>query len=118
MDELLDENNDNVDIKAKVKTNKSKTKRGNKKHKVKYLNIFSSNAAQLKGKLESFKEELKATNAAIFTVQETHYASKGKFQVKNFEIFESIRKKAKGGSAIGVHKALQPFLIQEYCDEF
>ena len=58
------------------------------------------------------------TNAAIFTVQETHYSSKGKLHVENFEIFEAIRKKAKGGSAIGVHKGLQPFLIKEYSDAF
>ena len=50
-------------------------------------------------------------------MQETHYTNKGKLKIKDFEIFEAIRKKAKGGSAIGVHKDLNPFLIQEYSDE-
>ena len=73
---------------------------------------------QLKGKLNSFKSELKLSNAAIFSVQETHYATKGKVQIENFEVFESIRKKVKGGTMIGVHKGLKPFLIQEYSSDF
>ena len=96
----------------------SKTKRGNKKHKASELCIMSTNAAQLKGKFKSFKSELVSSNAAVFTIQETHYATKGKVCIENFEIFEAIRKKEKGGTMIGVHKALKPFLIQEYSNEF
>ena len=40
------------------------------------------------------------------TVQETHYAKKGQIKIENFEVFEAIRKKAKGGIAIGVPKYL------------
>ena len=36
----------------------------------------------------------------------------------NYEIFEAIRKKEKGGTLIGAHKALNPMLIQEYSEEF
>ena len=80
---------------------------------------MSANAAQLKGKLNSFKGELKSSNAAIFTVQETHYATKGKIQIPNFEIFEAIRKKKKdGGTIIGAHLALKPMLIKEYSEDF
>ena len=44
---------------------------------------------------------------------------KGKLKVKDFHIFESIRKnKEKGGSMLGVHVALQPVLVQEYNDIF
>ena len=111
MDELL-ENVHNTQNKQ-VHANNSKNKRGRRKHKAKYINIFSTNAAQLKGKMDSFKSALKETNAAIFTIQETHFAKKGQFQIENFEIFEAIRKKEKGGSAIGVKKALKPYLIQE-----
>ena len=75
--------------------------------------MFSSNAAQLKGKLDSFKSELKETNAAIFTLQEVHFENKGKFKINNFEIFEAIRKKAKDGTA-----NIKRFLIQEYSDDF
>ena len=117
MEELLDEVV-TVESRKSNKTKNTKTKRGNKKKKEKYVNIFSTNAAQLKGKLDSFKNGLNETNAEIFTVQETHYANKGQFQVRNFEIFEAIRKKAKGGTAIGVHKALKPVLISEHSDAF
>ena len=95
------------------KNRKNKVKRGNKKRKDAGLNIMSTNAAQLKGKLNSFKSELKSCNAGVFTVQETHYATKGKLQIENFENFEAIRKKVKGGWMIGVHKGLKPFLIEE-----
>ena len=82
------------------------------------LCIVSANAAQLKGKINSFKSELTKSNAGIFTIQESHYSTKGKVQVENFEVFEAIRKKAKGGTIIGAHKALKPCVIQEYNSEF
>ena len=118
MDGLL--NDKKVDLKYRSKQNykNKKIKRGNKKNLYKYFNIFSSNSAQLEGKLQSFKYEIETTNAAVFTLQETHYAKKGKLRIKDFEVFEAIRNKAKGGSAIGAHKGLKPFLIQEYSDEF
>ena len=43
---------------------------------------------------------------------------KGKVKIENFETFEAIRKKEKGGTIIGVHKALKPVLIEEYSDNF
>ena len=104
---------DSKDIKST-----KRTKRGNKKHKEKFINIFSTNAAQLKGKMNSFKIALKDTNAAIFTLQETHFEHKGRFKIEHFEIFEAIRHKEKGGSAIGANKALKPCLIKEYSDDF
>ena len=49
----------------------------------------------------------------------THFATKGKVEIPNFELFESIRKtKEKGGTIVGVHKALHPILISEYNDPF
>ena len=69
--------------------------------------------------MQSFKSEIKKTNAAIFTLQETHFAKKGKLQIEGFEIFEAIRKKKKdGGTVVGVHKALKPVLIKEYSIDF
>ena len=50
---------------------------------------------------------------------ETHYSRKGRLNLPDFEIFEAIRKgKEKGGTMIGVHKALKPFLITERNDPF
>ena len=55
----------------------------------------------------------------MFTLQETHYATKGKVIIEDFEIFESIRKgKQKGGTMIGAHRALKPILINERNDPF
>ena len=38
--------------------------------------------------------------------------------LENWEIFESIRKKEFGGTMIGVHKGLNPILIEEFCGDF
>ena len=103
---------------SKKKQRKNKVKRGMKNRKETVLCMMSANAAQLKGKLNSFKNELKLSNSAIFTLQECHYATKGKVQIEDFEVFEAIRKKVKGGSMIGVHKALKPVLIEEYSCDF
>ena len=112
MDELL-----NCDANNKNNKKKKKINRGKKK-KESELCIMSANAAQLKGKIISFKSELKKSNAGIFTVQESHFPTKGKLKIEDFEIFEAIRKKAKGGTIIGAHKGLSPCLIQEYENEF
>ena len=89
-------------------------KRGKPKNKVTSLIILSTNAASLKSKLKSFKHELKRSLAGVFTLQETHYATKGKVVIDDFEIFEAIRKgKQKGGTMIGAHRALKPILINE-----
>ena len=54
-----------------------------------------------------------ATKAGLFTIQETHFTSKVKVKIENFETFEAIRKKDKGGTLICVHNALNPVLIEE-----
>ena len=75
--------------KAKVNKNSKKTNRGHKKKKETLLCMMSTNSAQLKGKLNSFKSELKQCDAGIFTLQETHYATKGKVQIFYTEYFYS-----------------------------
>ena len=72
----------------------------------------------MKTKLQSFKSELSSTDASIFTAQETHYKKKGTLKLPEFEIFESIRSKPKGGTIIGIHKALNPMLINVYEKDF
>ena len=58
--------------------------------------------------------------AGIIILQETHFKRKGKLnkQLGDFEIFESIRKKQKGGTLIAAHKSLDPILIEEYSEDF
>ena len=55
--------------------------------------------------------------ATIFTLQETHFSKKGKVQIENMQIYESIRKK-EHGTMLGVHVSHQPVLISEYSDKF
>ena len=101
------------------KATKPKVRRSKRKNSVQYLTMFSNNFAGLKGKMTSFTSELRNFNASIFTGQETHFTSKGRVNIKDFETFESIRKsKEKQGSIIGVHKALKPVLIEEYNEAF
>ena len=63
--------------------------------KEQYLNLLSTNAADLKSKAEDLKNKVRFFDVGIFAVQETHYRKKGRFKLNNFEIFESIRKKKK-----------------------
>ena len=98
--------------------NNRKVKRGKGGKKEKNLTIFSTNAAGLRNKSHSFKNELNVVNAGIFTIQETHFKKKGMLKIKDFDIFEAIRDKQNGGTMIGVHKSLNPMLIKEYNKEF
>ena len=99
---------------------KRRVKRGGRKQdKGESLVIFSSNAAGLKSKIDSLKNEINDLKSGVFMIQETHFAKKGKFKLENFEVFEAIRKsKEKGGTMIGAHKALNPILIEEYSNDF
>ena len=102
----------------RVLNRKNRTKRGKGGKREQSLNIFSTNAAGLRNKLQSFKNELNHTNAGIFTIQETHFKKKGTLKIQGFEIFEAIRDKEKGGTMIWVHKSLNPMLVKEYNSDF
>ena len=82
--------------------------------------IFSANCAGCNNKIKSFVDNISHIGAGIFTLQDTHFKRKGRLSshFSEFEIFESIRKKQKGGTVIGVHKSLSPILIEEYAEEF
>ena len=103
---------------ARILKKKKKIKRGGNKNKKQELVIFSTNAAGLKNKIQSLKNEIKNVNASIFTVQETHFTKKGKIKIENFTLFEAIRNKHGGGTVIGVHNSLKPMLISDHCEEF
>ena len=57
-----------------------------------YLNILSTNACDFNNKAEDLKDKTRYFDSAVFAVQETHYRKKGKFIMKDYHIFESIRK--------------------------
>ena len=72
----------------------------------------------MKFKKQSLKNTINNSKVGVFTIQETHFRKKGNLKINNFEVFEAIRKKQGGGTALGVHKALNPVLIEEYSEEF
>jgi len=109
----------------KIKTKKKhKTQKNNKTNTVNSekqvdLNMFSANADGLQGKTESLKQELKETDAAIFSIQETKFRKPGRLKIDKYTVFEAIRKnKEKGGTMLGVKETLNPVLIEEYSDTF
>ena len=102
-----------------LKAKEQRMRRGQKLiHKVKSLKIFLTNAAGLFSKLERITNKLKYFDAGIFTIQESHFTTKGKLKLDDFDIFESIRNKVGGGSMIGIHSSLNGKLVSEYSDEF
>ena len=81
--------------------------------------MFSANADGLNKKVHSLKYQIMNCNAGIFTIQETNFFKERRFKLDDFEVFESIRQnKEKGGILIGIHKSLQPVLIEEYEEKF
>ena len=100
------------------KYKQTKPRKTNNVHNV--VKMFSANAAGCVTKTQSLIDNIKKLDAAIITMQETHFVKKGKLSEKleQFEVFEAIRNKVKGGTLIAVHKALNPVLIEEYSNEF
>ena len=83
------------------------------------VGMLSANANGLGKKLHSLKHEIKETNSKIFTIQETQFRTKGRIKIKDFVIFECIRKnKEKGCCMLGIHESLGPVLIEAYSDNF
>ena len=81
--------------------------------------MFFTNVAVLrKGKVKSLKQEILHTKENIITIQETHYPTKGRFQMNNMVVFEAIRRKKGGGTLIAVNKDLKPKMVEEYEDDF
>ena len=90
----------------------------NKRSKV--IVIYSTNGAGvINGKAESLRSEVKATNANIVTIQETHCVRKGRIQMPSgFVVFEAIRKAKHGGTMCAIREELNPKLINVYEDSF
>ena len=104
-------------VKLKIK---HRTKSGTSNESVNNVPIFSANCAGCQNIIQSLVDNVNHIGAGIFTLQETHYKRKGRLNDKfsDFEMFEAIRKKQKGGTLIGAHKSLDPILIEEYSEDF
>ena len=108
-------------IKHKIHKKNRKTTKINKKETfLDSVPIFSANGAGVIKKIPSLVSSVNELGAGIITLQETHFTRKGKLadKLSDFEIFEAMRKKQKGGTLIGVHKSLDPILIEEYSEDF
>ena len=81
---------------------------------------MSANCAGCYNKVQSLVDNVNHIGAGIITLQETHFTQKGRLNSKfcDFEIFEAIRKKQKGGTLVAAHKSLDPILIEEYSEDF
>ena len=94
------------------------------KHKPSKMNktikMFSTNAAGVvTGKADSLRNEIKATQSNIVTIQETHSTRKGQISMhESFVVFESIRKAKNGGTICAIHEDFSPKLIEEYSSQF
>ena len=62
--------------KKNVKRKTKKMKRGKGSKNLMLLNVFSTNSAGLKSKLLNCKSAIRYFEAAIFTIQETHFEKK------------------------------------------
>ena len=122
LEENVVENREHTE-KVPRKCRKYKNKENVKKSKTPQnctVKMLSANAAGCANKMQSLVDNVKNIDAAIITLQETHFNKKGKMNEKfpDFEVFEAIRDKVKGGTAVIVHKSLKPVLIEEYSTEF
>ena len=91
----------------------------NSNSQLKTLKMFSTNGAGVvNGKIDSLINEVKATGATIVTVQETHCRRKGRIQMDNMVVFESIRSKKGGGTICAIHQDLNPKLVEEYNEPY
>ena len=84
---------------SKAVPNKNSKTTENSKNKNSILGMLSANADGLGKKLHSLKHEISETNSKIFTIQETQFRSKGRVKIKDFVMFESIRKNKERGGA-------------------
>ena len=68
------------------KQKRTKMKRGKGQKDPVFLSVFSTNAAGLKSKILNCKNEIKHFDAAIFTIQETHFVKKESFLSKDLKL--------------------------------
>ena len=97
---------------------RSKKNRRNKSSKLVKFSIMDTNAAGLKAKKDSLKENIKLFNLpSVITIQETKNRKCANFKLENYQIFEKIRSGFGGGLLTAVNTSLEPVLIQSINDE-
>ena len=101
--------------------NHKHTRRGGKKHKLKFqsfFTLFGNNTAGLKNKkdsLEAFIEIFK--KPSCLTLQETKLPKNSNFQLAHYQIFQKNRNSSGGGLLTAVDPVLNPVLIEPKNEE-
>ena len=67
----------------------------------------------MSGKRDSLTANIELLRPSVFCAQETKFVKKGLYNVKDYEIFEAIRKTGGGSVLTGVHCNLNPVLISD-----
>ena len=93
--------------------NRTKTRRTQSKNNDNSLMVIGINCNGLSGKRDSLTAILEILRPSVFLTQETKFMKKGLFKVKDYEIFESIRKTGGGSILTGVHCNLNPVMISD-----
>ena len=76
--------------------------------------IVGANAAGLFNKIESLKRIINLFHPGVIFIQETKAARKNKLKLKDYEIFEHIRKDSGGGGILlALHRSLEPVIVSE-----
>ena len=97
---------------------KKKTRRGvNINRKYVQFTVFGINVDGLSGKKDSLIANVELLKPSAFFIQETKYSRKGQLKVKDYELFEYIRKSDGGSIMTGVHINLSPVLVSDGSDE-
>ena len=97
---------------------RSKKNRQNKSSKLAKFSILGTNAAGLKAKKDSLKENIRLFNfPSVITVQETKFRKCANFKLEHYQIFEKIRPGFGGGLLTAINKSLDPVLIQAVNDD-
>ena len=100
-----------------VKQSRTRRTIKNKKNNVDCLTVIGINCNGLSGKRDSLMAVICVLKPLAFLVQETKFVKKGFFEVKNFDIFESVRPSGGGSILTGVHTSLNPIIVSDGCND-
>ena len=82
------------------------------------FSVLGTNAAGLKAKKDSLRENIKLFNLpSVITIQETKYRKYANFKLENYQIFEKNRIGFGGGLLTAINTSLEPVLIQAVNEE-
>ena len=83
-----------------------------------YFQLLLPNQSMgLSSKKESLLKNIDTLKCSVFMIQETKFQRKGLFKANDYEIFEQIRSGFGGSLLTGVHKNLNPVLINDGSDD-